>query len=46
MLLRNSKPNIMNIKFSPQLLDYQRCFEVKERLGQNKEHNNRIKLNP
>jgi hypothetical protein len=46
MVLRNSKSNIRNINFRPQSLDYQRYSDIKERLGQNKEHSIRIKLNP
>jgi hypothetical protein len=46
MLLRNSNSIIRNINLSYQLIDYQIYFGVKERFGQDKEHSNRIKLNP
>jgi len=46
MLLRNTNSTLRNIRFSFQLLDYQKHFEIKECLGQNKEHSIRIKLKP
>ena len=46
MLLRNANSNIRNISISFQLLDYQSFYVIKERLRQNREQSNRIKLNP
>lgn len=46
MLLRNSNSALRNTRHSSQLIDYQIYYEIKERLGQNKEHSILIKLNP